>query len=63
MDLITDLPKSNRFDLILTIVDQGCSKAAKSIPCHKTIDGPGVANKYLKYLMPWFGIPKQVISN
>ena len=39
MDLITDLPKSGRYDSILTIVDQGCSKAAKFIPCNKTIDG------------------------
>ena len=54
MDLITDLPKSDGFDLILlTIVDQGCSKAAKFILCHKTINGTGVANKYLKHLVPW----------
>src|SRR5260221_13370666 len=42
MDLITDLPKSQEFDSVLTIVDQGCSKAAKFIPCNKTIDGPGL---------------------
>src|SRR5882757_4310689 len=39
MDLIMDLPQPNRFDAILTIVDQGCSKAAKFLPCNKTIDG------------------------
>ena len=43
MDLITDLPPSKGYDMILTIVDQGCSKAAKFIPCHKSIDGQGVA--------------------
>ena len=52
MDLITDLPRSDGFDSILTIVDQGCSKATKFIPCHKLINGPGVALKYLKYLVP-----------
>jgi hypothetical protein len=59
MDLITDLPKSDSFDSILTIVNQGCSKVAKFIPCqcHKTINGPGVANKYLKHLVLWFRIP------
>jgi len=61
MDLITDLPKSQGFDSILTIVDQGCSKAAKFIPCTKTIDGTGVVLKYLKHLVPWFGLPKQII--
>jgi len=63
MDLITDLPKSQGFDSVLTIVDQGCSKAAKFIPCHKTIDGPGVANEYLKHLVPWFSLPKRIISD
>jgi len=61
MDLITDLPKSQGFDSILTIVDQGCSKAAKFIPCTKTIDGTGVALEYLKYLVPWFRLPKWII--
>src|ERR1700760_4562195 len=63
MDLITDLPKSGRYDAILTIVDQGCSKAAKFIPCNKTIDGEGVAILYFKHLFPWFGIPKRIISD
>ena len=63
MDLITDLPKSQGFNSILTIVNQGCSKAAKFIPCNKTIDGPGIANEYLKHLVPWFGLPKQIISD
>jgi len=61
MDLIMDLPKSQGFDSILTIVDQGCSKAAKFIPCTKTINGPGVALEYLKHLVPWFRLPKWII--
>jgi hypothetical protein len=63
MDLITDLPISEGYDSILTIVDQGCSKAAKFLPCQKTIDGPRVARLYLTYLLPMFGLPKQIISN
>jgi len=42
MDLITDLPRLQGFDSILMIVDQGCSKAAKFIPCTKMIDGTGI---------------------
>jgi hypothetical protein len=61
MDLITDLPISDGHDLILTIVDQGCSKATKFIPCSKMINGQGVANKYLKHLIPWFRLPKRII--
>jgi hypothetical protein len=63
IDLITDLPPSNQYDSILTIVDQGCSKAAKFLPCKKTIDGQGVAQLYFRHLFPWFGLPKRVISD
>jgi len=63
IDLITDLPPSNKYDSILTIVDQGCSKAAKFLPCRKTIDGQGVAQLYFRHLFPWFGLPKRVISD
>jgi hypothetical protein len=52
MDLITDLPKSNNYDSILTIIDQGCSKVAKFILCMKEIDGLGVAKAYLTHLTP-----------
>ena len=58
-----NLLKLDGFEFIFTIVDQGCSKAAKFIPCHKTIDRPGVALKYLKHLVPWFGVPSRIISN
>jgi len=61
IDLITDLPKSQGFNSILTIVDQGCSKAAKFILCTKMIDRTGVALEYLKHLVPWFGLPKRII--
>jgi Integrase zinc binding domain len=63
MDLITDLPPSNKYDAILTIVDQECSKAAKFLPCKKTIDGQGIAQLYFQHLFPLFGIPKRVISD
>ena len=63
MDLITDLPQDGKYNTILTIVDQGCSKATKFIPCTKGITGEGVATLYLRHLFPWFGIPRQIISD
>ena len=63
LDLITQLPKANRYDAILTVVDQGCSRAAIFLPCHTTITGEGVALLYLKHLFPWFGVPSKVISD
>ena len=63
LDLITQLPKANRHNAILTIVDQGCSRATILLPCHTTITGKGMALLYLKHLFPWFGVPSKVISN
>ena len=63
LDLITQLPKANGHDTILTIVDQGCSRAATFIPCNTTITRERVALLYLKYLFPWLGVPSKVISD
>ena len=63
MDLITDLPESRGFNTVLTIINHGCSKAAKFIPCNTTITGQGVAALYLQHLVLWFGIPQKIISN
>ena len=63
LDLITQLPKANEYDAILTIIDQGCSRAAIFIPCQTTITGEGIAMLYLKHLFPWFRVPLKVISD
>ena len=63
LDLITQLPKANEHDAILTIIDQGCSRAAIFIPCNTMITGEGVALLYLKHLLPWFRVPSKVISD
>ena len=63
LDLITDLPISQGYDSILTVVDHGCSKAAIFLPCHKTIDATGVAVLYSAWIFPFYRIPKQIISD
>ena len=63
MDLITDLPESQGFNAVLTIINHRCSKAAKFIPCNTTITGQEVAALYLQHLVPWFGIPQKIISD
>jgi len=63
MDLITDLPTSNKLDAILTIVDQGCSKATKFLPYRKSLDGQGIAKLYFQHIFPLFSISKWVISD
>jgi RNase H-like domain found in reverse transcriptase/Integrase zinc binding domain/Reverse transcriptase (RNA-dependent DNA polymerase) len=48
MDLIIGLPKSDRHNAILTIVDHGCSQGAIFLPCSTTITGTGIAKLYLE---------------
>ena len=63
MDLITGLPIHRGHNTILTIVDQGCSRAAVFLPCSTTITGPGIAQLYLNHMYRWFGLPDKVISD
>jgi len=63
MDLITGLPLRNSKDVILIIVDHGCSWATIFLPCSTNITGPGIAQLYLENIYRWFGLPKKMISD
>jgi hypothetical protein len=63
MDFITKLPISKGNDTILTITNQGCSKATLFLPCQEKIDAEGIAKLYADRVFPHFGIPKKVITN
>jgi len=63
MDLITGLPPVKGKDAILTIVDQGCSRAAIFLACDMTITGPGIAQLYMDHVFRWFGLPDKIISD
>ena len=63
MDLINQLIQSNGHNVILTIIDQGCSRAAVFLPCSMTSTGEGIAKLYLQHIFPWFGVPAKMISD
>ena len=63
MDLITGLPQKKGYNAILTIVDQGCSRAAIFLPCSTEITGPGIAQLYFDHVYRWFGLPDKIISD
>jgi hypothetical protein len=63
MDLIMGLLLQQGHDVILTIVDQGCSQAALFLPCAMTIMGPGITQLYFDHVVRWFGMPKKIISD
>jgi hypothetical protein len=57
INFITKLPTSKGFDLIMTIVDHNCSKAAIFIPCKEQMDALGTAELYTKHVFPHYGLP------
>ena len=63
MDFITKLPKSGKYDTILTIMDHDCTKAAIFIPCQETITAEGVATLYLRWVYLRYGILAKVITD
>jgi hypothetical protein len=62
-DFIVKLPVSQGFDSILTITDQGCTKAAIFIPCNEDITAEETAVLYIKHVFAHFGLPTKVISD
>jgi len=63
MDLITGLPQCKDINAILTIVDQGCSRAAVFLPCSTTVTGPQIAQLYLDNVYHWFRLPMKMITD
>jgi hypothetical protein len=63
LDFIVKLPVSQGFDSILTITDQGCTKAAIFIPCNEDITAEETAALYIKHIFAHFGLLTKVISD
>jgi hypothetical protein len=62
MDFITDLPISNGYDAILTVVDQH-SKAVILSPCHKTITAKQMSQLLIDNVWKQTSFPLTIISN
>jgi hypothetical protein len=63
MDLITSLPPVRKNNVILTIIDHGCSRVAIFLPISDTITEAGIAQLYIDHIYWWFSLPKKVISD
>jgi hypothetical protein len=63
LDFIVKLPVSQGFDSILTITNQGCTKAAIFILCNEDITAEETASLYIKHVFAHFGLPTKVISD
>ena len=63
IDFITKLPLSQGYDLILTVTNHDCTKAAIFIPCNEEINAEEMAALYLKQVVTNFGLPSKIISD
>jgi hypothetical protein len=63
LNFIVKLPVSQGYDSILTITDQGCTKAAIFIPCNEDITVEETAALYIKHVFAHFGLPTKIISD
>ena len=61
-DFIMDLPLSNGFDSILTVIDR-FSKETKFIPCNKTATALDTTKLYLFHIWRDHGLPHTIISD
>ena len=62
MDLITDLPPSQGFDAILTVVDR-FTKMAHFLPCVKSISSQETTNIIMQEVFRHHGLPEDIISD
>ena len=63
IDFITKLPLSQGYDLILTITDHDCTKAAIFILCNEEINAEQTAALYLWQVVTNFRLPSKIISD
>ena len=63
VDFVVKLPESKGNDTILTITDQGCTKAVILVPCHEDMGAEAIAELFKERVFPYTGIPMRLISD
>ncbi len=63
LDFVTKLPPSQGYDLILTVTDHDCTKAALFIPCKEAMTAEETAGLIVQHVFPQFGLPLRFISD
>ncbi len=63
LDFITKLPISQGYDLILTVTNHDCTKAAVFILCKESMTAEETAGLIIQHIFPRFGLPQKFISD
>ena len=61
VDFVVKLPESKGNDTILTITDQGCTKAVILVPCRKDMGAEAITELFKEWVFPYTGIPMRLI--
>ena len=61
VDFVVKLPLSKGSDSILTIMDQGCTKAVILVPCREDMGAEAIAELFKERIFPYTGIPTRLI--
>ena len=63
VDFMVKLPESKGSDTILTITDQGCTKAVILVPCREDMGAEDIAELFKERVFPYTGVPTRLISD
>ena len=63
VDFVVKLPESKGNDTILTITDQGCTKAVILVPCREDMGAEAIVELFKERVFPYTGIPTWLISD
>ena len=61
VDFVVKLPESKGSDTVLTITDQGCTKAVILVPCREDMGAEAIAKLFKERVFPYTGIPTRLI--
>ena len=63
VDFVVKLPLSKGSDSILTVTDQGHTKAVILVSCRENMGAEAVTNLFKERVFPYMGIPTKLISD
>ena len=63
VNFVVKLPESKGSDTILTVTDQGCTKAVILVLCCEDMGAEDIAELFKERVFPYTGIPMQLISD
>ena len=63
VDFVVKLPESKGSDTILTVTDQGCTKAVILVPCREDMGAEAIAELFKERVFPYTGTPTKLISD